>query len=142
MRILVSACLLGLCTRFDGASYPNEDVIKLRVRHLLVPACPEQLAGLPTPRPPCELSVSRVISRDGQDMTEAFLRGAAQALQVYMLCGCEAAVLKQRSPSCGKGLVYDGSFQGNLVQGPGLLAKMLMDAGIPVYGEDEAHRFG
>ena len=142
MRILVSACLLGLCTRYDGGSTPCDAVIRLRHKHLLIPVCPEQLAGLPTPRPPCEISGNHVISRNGQDLTAVFAHGSEQAFQVYALSGCEAAVLKQRSPSCGKSLIYDGSFQGRLTQGPGLFAGKLINAGIPVYGEDEIHLLG
>lgn len=139
MRLLVSACLLGLCTRFDGKGSACEELLKLKDRHELIPVCPEQLGGMPTPRSPGEICGDRVLNREGQDVTASFLLGAEQAVFICRLSGCSAAVLKQRSPSCGKGLVYDGSFQGRLVPGPGILAARLINAGVPVYGEDELH---
>ena len=94
MKLLVSACLMGLCTRFDGESKANSQVLALAGGHSLIPVCPEQLGGLPTPRPASELRGGRVINRLGVDVTAAFVRGAEEACQVYRLCGCEAAVLK------------------------------------------------
>jgi uncharacterized protein YbbK (DUF523 family) len=139
MKLLVSACLMGLCTRFDGESKANSQVLALAGGHSLIPVCPEQLGGLPTPRPASELRGGRVINRLGVDVTAAFVRGAEEACQVYRLCGCEAAVLKLRSPSCGKGLVYDGSFSGTLTAGDGVFAALLKARGVAVYGEDETH---
>ena len=123
MRLLVSACLLGLDTRYDGMDSRCEDVLLLAKAHTLIPVCPEQLGGMPTPRPPCELRCGRAVARDGRDFTEAFRKGAESALSVFRICGCDAAVLKQRSPSCGNGLVYDGSFRGVLKQGHGFSRK-------------------
>ena len=137
MRLLVSACLLGLCTRFDGQARAHAGVLALRERHTLIPVCPEQLAGLSTPRPPSEIKDGRVMNIKGEDLTEVFSRGAEQALTAFRLCGCEAAVLKRRSPSCGTGPVYDGSFSGRLTAGDGLFAARLLAEGILVYGEDE-----
>ena len=139
MKLLVSACLLGLCTRFDGESKASGRVMALAEQHCLVPVCPEQLGGLPTPRPASERRGQRVINRLGVDVTEAFARGAHEAYRIYSLCGCEAAVLKLRSPSCGKGQVYDGSFSGTLAPGDGVFAALLLEKGIQVYGEDEVH---
>ena len=139
MRILVSACLLGINTRYDGKSSLCAEVLRLSEKHTLVPVCPEQLGGLPTPRTPCEVQGERALTETGQDLTEAFQRGAEQALAIYHLCGCHAAVLKQNSPSCSKSLLYDGTFQGKLIQGTGMFTAKLLHAGAPVYGEDEAH---
>ncbi|NLE20213.1 MAG: DUF523 domain-containing protein [Clostridiales bacterium] len=140
MRILVSACLLGLDTRYDGKNARSEAVLRLLEGHEAVPVCPEQLGGLPTPRPPCELAGGRVLDIDGQDRTAAFERGAALALETYRLCRCDAAILKARSPSCGKGQVYDGRFSGTTVPGNGVLAERLLKAGIAVYTENELER--
>ncbi len=137
MRLLVSACLMGLRTRYDGQDSLSQGVLALSGRHVLVPVCPEQLGGLPTPRPPCEIIRGRVMNLDGRDCTEAFVKGAEQAMAVFRLCGCQAAVLKQNSPSCGKAMVYDGSFSEILVPGIGLFARKLLNAGIRVFGEDE-----
>lgn len=138
MRILCSACLLGVRCRYDGQGKESEAVRQLLGRHELVPVCPEQLGGLPTPRPPCERGADgRVRSRGGEDRTEAFVMGAEEALRIFRLTGCEAAILKARSPSCGKGLIYDGTFSGALTQGNGALAQRLLHEGIPVYTEDD-----
>ena len=138
MRILVSACLMGLCTRYDGGHNENKAVLALMDRHVLIPACPEQLGGLPTPRMPCEQVGERVMSREGRDCTAAFELGAKLALRTYELCGCEAAILKARSPSCGKGPTYDGSFTRSLTNRPGVFAGMLLKRGVPVYSEEDA----
>lgn len=134
MKILISACLLGACCRYDGASKAHPLVAELAKRHTLVPVCPEQLGGLPTPRPPAERQGDRVATQAG-DVTAQYRRGAKEALRLYQLLDCEAAVLKERSPSCGKGLVYDGTFTGTLIEGDGVTAELLAGQGIPVYGE-------
>ena len=134
MRLLVSACLLGCPCRYDGASKPCPAVLALAERHELVPVCPEQLGGLPTPRPPAERREDRVVTQSG-DVTEQYRRGAEETLKLCKLLGCEAAVLKERSPSCGHGQVYDGTFSGTLTAGDGVTAALLAAHGIPVYGE-------
>ena len=134
MRLLVSACLLGCPCRYDGASKLCPAVLALAERHELVPVCPEQLGGLPTPRPPAERREDRVVTQSG-DVTEQYRRGAEETLKLCKLFGCEAAVLKERSPSCGHGQVYDGTFSGTLTAGDGVTAELLSAHGIPVYGE-------
>ena len=134
MRVLISACLLGVCCRYDGDSKAYPGIEQLARQHTLVPVCPEQLGGLPTPRPPAERRGDRVVTRSG-DVTEQFRRGAEEALKLCKLLGCEAAVLKERSPSCGRGAVYDGTFTGTLTPGDGVTAELLAAHGIPVYGE-------
>ena len=140
MKILVSACLLGLRCRYDGQSKPNAAVLALGEKHTLIPCCPEQLGGLPTPRPPAEWQGARILNRAGADVTEAYLRGAEGALRIARLCGCSRAILKERSPACGSREIYDGSFSGILVPGEGSAARALRAAGIPVYGESELDR--
>lgn len=135
MNILVSACLLGVRCRYDGASKPNEAVLKLMERHTLIPVCPEQLGGLATPRPPAERQGEAVRTQSGTDVTEQYRRGAEEALRLCRLYDCRAAVLKERSPSCGSGAVYDGTFSGTLTDGDGVTAELLRANGIPVYGE-------
>lgn len=136
MRILISACLLGVCCRYDGASKPHPLTAALAERHTLVPVCPEQLGGLPTPRPPAERRDGRVVTQSG-DVTEQYRRGAEETLKLCQLLGCGAAVLKERSPSCGHGQVYDGTFSGTLTAGDGVTAELLSAHGIPVYGESQ-----
>lgn len=137
MNILISACLLGVRCRYDGASKPHPAVQALMARHTLVPVCPEQLGGLATPRPPAERQGSAVRTQSGLDVTEQYRRGAEEALRLCKLFGCEAAVLKERSPSCGHGEVYDGTFSGTLTAGDGVAAELLAAHGIPVYGESQ-----
>ena len=134
MKILISACLLGVCCRYDGASKAHPLVLALAERHTLVPVCPEQLGGLPTPRPPAERRDGRVVTQSDV-VTEQYRRGAEETLKLCKLLGCEAAVLKERSPSCGYGQIYDGTFSGTLTAGDGVTAALLAAHGIPVYGE-------
>lgn len=135
MRLLVSACLLGVMCRYDGQSRADEKVLTLLKNHVLVPVCPEQLGGLSTPRCPCEIQGDRVMSRDGDDRTAEYEKGALEALRLCRLFSCEAAVLKAKSPSCGLGCVYDGTFSGTLRPGDGVTAGLLKNSGVPVYSE-------
>ncbi len=137
MRLLISACLLGCCCRYDGASKVHPLAEALAQHYDLVPVCPEQLGGLPTPRPPAERQGDRVMTRDGRDVTEAYRRGGQETLRLCRLLDCQAAVLKERSPSCGCGSIHDGTFSGGLTAGNGVAAQMLVAEGIPVYGESQ-----
>ena len=145
MKIAVSACLLGEPCRFDGAAKPCAQVIELGKRHELVPVCPERAGGLPTPRPASEIDAAahalRVANALGEDVTAAFVLGAQRTLDRARATGCELAVLKAKSPSCGSGLVYDGTFTRTLVPGWGVAARLLADAGIPVLDETQAESF-
>ena len=138
-KILVSACLLGICCRYDGRGNPNDAVLSLLNRDdiTLIPVCPEQLGGLSTPRIPSERRGERVVNRAGEDVTSQFLRGAEEALRIAKLYGCQVAVLKERSPSCGCGRIYDGTFSRKLTDGDGVTAELLRREGIKVYGESQ-----
>lgn len=135
MRILISGCLLGVCCRYDGASKPHPLALELAKDHELILVCPEQLGGLATPRPPAERQGERIIAKTGLDVTEQYRRGAEETLKVYRLLNCDAAVLKERSPSCGSGEIYDGTFTGTLIPGDGTTAELLKANGVPVCGE-------
>ncbi len=136
MRILVSACLLGVCCRYDGESKACPAVLDLAKEHELIPVCPEQLGGLPTPRTPAEIQGERVVTRDGRDVTKEYQKGAEEAARLYQLLRCDCAILKARSPSCGCGQVYDGSFSGTLTPGDGTAARTLKRLSIPVATEE------
>lgn len=138
MNVLVSACLMGFRCRYDGGTQRLACLDALRERHVLIPVCPEVMGGLPTPREPSEIRDGRVMSRDGRDVTLVFLRGAQEAARLAQACGCECALLKERSPSCGLGKVYDGTFSGTLTDGDGLCARLLADCGLRVIGESRA----
>jgi len=135
--IIVSACLAGVGCHYDGAAKPCEAVIRLVAEGQAVPLCPEQLGGLPTPRAPAEITGSQVIRKDGVELTEEFIRGAREALKIARLVGAKTAILKARSPSCGSGKIYDGSFSGRLVDGDGLFAELCKQEGIEVKNEEE-----
>ena len=135
--ILVSACLLGQACRYDGKSKPKEAVLALMEKFELIPVCPETLGGLSIPRLPSEIRGGAVVSENGADVTEFFVTGAIEALKIAKKQGCETAVLKARSPSCGSGEIYDGSFSGELTEGDGITASLLKKNGITVYTEDE-----
>ena len=137
MTILVSACLLGHACRYDGQSKPHAGVVELLKKHTLVPICPEVQGGLPTPRSPAEIQGDRVVNSEGRDVTDFYLRGAQAALELAKILGADTAVLKERSPSCGSGQIHNGQFDGGLIDGWGVAARLLRDNGITVYGESE-----
>ena len=135
--ILVSACLLGTPCRYDGAGKADMRVLALAKKRLLIPVCPEQLGGLPTPRPPAERVGERIVTSSGADVTVSFLRGAEETLRLAQFFGCKTAILKARSPSCGFGQIYDGTFSGTLVSGSGVTAALLRQNGIAIYAEED-----
>ena len=133
--LAISACLAGVPCSYSGKAKPVEHLDELRERYRLIYVCPETLGGLPTPRVPSEIQGDRVVMKDGTDVTEAFEKGAKAALEKARCSGCGKALLKEKSPSCGFGAVYDGTFSGTLVEGNGLAAALFSKAGIEVYGE-------
>ena len=138
-KILVSACLLGCPTRYDGASKPSEALLRLAENNVLIPVCPEQLGGLSTPRLPSERTPDgeKVLAKNGADVTEQYRRGAETALRIAELNRVDYCVLKSGSPACGSGLIYDGSFTGRKVPGDGVAAEMLKKAGFRVMTEED-----
>ena len=137
MTILVSACLLGCPCRYDGKSKPNDAVLALMEQHTLIPICPEQMGGLATPRVPAERRGDGVFTETGGDVTAQYRRGAEEALRLAKLYGCTHAILKERSPSCGSGQIYDGSFSRTLTSRDGVTAELLLSHGIRVITEEE-----
>lgn len=145
--ILVSSCLLGIRAKYNGGVNTVPKLVELCSTGMIVPACPEQLGGSPTPRPPAEIKGgtgkdvlngrARVYTNRGEDLTDLFIEGAGEVLKICRLCGVKAAILKERSPSCGRNLVYDGTFQGVRIPGTGVTAALLAAEGIPVYSEED-----
>lgn len=149
--VLVSACLLGIACRFDGASCPEESLCDLAARGGAVPICPEVAGGLPSPRLPAEIEgahagldghavldgSSRVVRCDGVDLTGAFVAGAGAALALAQRLGIGRAILKAHSPSCGVGRIHDGKFAGTLSPGDGVTAALLKRAGLDVISEEK-----
>ena len=133
---MVSACLAGTPCRYDGRSNLRPEIAALVERGEAVPVCPEVLGGLPTPRTPSERKGESVVSATGDDVTGAFAAGAEAALYIAEECGCSAAVLKARSPSCGCGRIYDGTFTHTLIDGDGFFAALLRRKGFQLFTEE------
>lgn len=137
---IVSACLAGMNCKYNGGHNADPRIKKLVEEGKAMPVCPEQMGGLPIPRPPAEIKggtgrdvldgKARVVNAEGADVTEAFIKGAREALKLAQLVKADKAILKAKSPSCGCGLIYDGTFSGRLIEGNGVAAQLLLDNGI------------
>lgn len=136
-RILVSACLLGIACRYDGKSKSNKNVLSLLDKYELVPICPEILGGLSTPRAPSEIKGEKVINKLGEDVTDNYKKGAEESLKIATIYNSRKAILKSKSPSCGCGKIYDGSFSKNLIDGDGITTKLFKENNIKVITEEE-----
>ena len=139
---LVSACLAGVNCRYDGKNSKNKVICELVKAGQAIAICPEQLAGLETPRVSCEIVIEKngnkkVISKNGQDLTEKFALGAEKALAIAKVIGIKKAILKSKSPSCSCGLIHDGTFSGQLINGTGLTAELLIKNDIEVCSEND-----
>lgn len=134
---IVSACLAGVKCNFEGKSKPCQKVIELVKKGKAIPVCPEQLGGLPTPRIPSEIRDDRVVTKEGDDVTSFFQKGGEEAFRIASLVKCTEAIMKARSPSCGSGYVYDGTFSGMLREGDGIFTTKLKKKNIKVFTEEE-----
>lgn len=144
MRILISACLLGVNCRYDGGDNLVQPWVEALAGHELIPVCPEQLGGMTTPRLPSEIvseAPTTVLAKDGTVVTGAFAKGAGEALKLARLFKAECAILKERSPSCGVNRIYDGTFSGVRIPGQGMTARLLAAEGLRLYSEEELDRF-
>ncbi|AEV67859.1 DUF523 domain-containing protein [Acetivibrio clariflavus] len=146
-NILVSACLLGVNCKYNGGNNYNSEIKALASKYNLIPVCPEQLGGCPTPRLPAEIQKgsgrdvlcgkAKVMRKDGVDVSENFVKGAKEVLNIAKQTNIKLAILKSKSPSCGKGKIYDGTFSGNLIDGNGVTADVLEENGITVLSEKD-----
>ena len=136
-KFLVSACLMGIFCRYDGNTNEKEEIKALQKKYIFIYICPECDGGLPIPRAPSERKNDLVINSLGEDNTPYFVKGAAHALEVAKKYGITKAILKSKSPSCGKGQIYDGTFSKKLIEGNGLTTDLLIENGIKVYTELE-----
>ena len=139
-KIIVSACLLGENCKYNGGNNKCDDVIALAEKFEIIPVCPECFGGLPIPRVPSEIKDGRVYSKNGEDLTDKFLEGAQQALYIAKECNAPCAVLKENSPSCGFGKIYDGSFTKTKIDANGITAQLLYDNDIQIFTENEIRR--
>lgn len=140
---LVSACLLGVNCKYNGKNNKNDKIIEFLKDKEFIMVCPEQLGGLSTPRIPCEIINGednkdiKIINKEGTVLTENFLKGANEVVKIAKNYNIKKAILKAKSPSCGKNLIYDGSFTGTLIKGDGITTKLLKKNKIEVFTEDE-----
>jgi len=135
MKIAVSACLLGHDCKYNGGNNRSQKVLDYIEGHDVIPVCPEVAGGLPVPRVPVELEGGRAINRDGEDVTAFFQRGVEEEMKKMQ--GIDLAILQPRSPSCGCKQIYDGSFTKALINGKGMFAQALADAGISMMDGDD-----
>lgn len=147
MRILVSACLLGINCKYNGGNNKNENVLNLIEKYILIPVCPEQLGGLSTPREPAEIvggngsdvlsREAKVVTNSGKDITQMFVKGAEETLKIAKMFKAKIAILKDGSPSCGVKHIYDGTFTHRIKSGSGVTASILKKSGMIVISEVE-----
>ncbi len=137
---LVSACLVGINCKYDGGNNYNDDIMKLVESGQAILVCPEQLGGLTTPRYPSEIKqengIRKVINNHEEDVTENYERGAQETLELAKKLNIKKAILKARSPSCGCGLIYDGTFSKSKIEGNGITAQLLLDNGFEIFNEE------
>lgn len=147
--VIVSACLAGVNCKYNGKNNLDERVVKLVAEGKAIPLCPEQLGGCTTPRVPAEIfegagrdvldGKCRVLTTDGEDITDKYLKGAYETLRIARISGAKKAILKSMSPSCGCGRIYDGTFSGKTHEGNGVTAELLQGNGIKVITENDLY---
>ncbi len=135
-NVLISTCLLGVNTRYDGGSILIKNLDLLKEKYHLIPVCCEQFGGMTTPRLPSEILGDKVVASDLTDVTEYFQKGVTEVLKIAEIFQCKIAILKESSPSCGSNMIYDGSFTGKKIAGMGVVAKALWEKGIKIYSEN------
>lgn len=145
--IIVSACLAGVNCKYSGGNNEDESVVALVKEGKAMPVCPEVLGGLEIPRACCEIVTDtkghqKVLTEDGKDVTDLFIAGARKTLAIAVTIGAKAAILQPRSPSCGYGKIYDGSFSGELNDGDGITAALLAAHNVRIYEDGKAYQNG
>ncbi|MNJ45902.1 hypothetical protein D3C77_410150 [compost metagenome] len=147
MVILVSSCLAGMKVRYNGSDSLHDTIASWIQQGVAIPVCPELLGGFSTPREPAEIiggtgedviaGTARVVSKSGQDVTEMYMDGAKQVLEMTQNLGITMVVLKEYSPSCGSQMIYDGTFGNHKIAGEGVTTALLRQAGIKVISESQ-----
>lgn len=136
-KIIISACLAGVNCKYNGQNNYNQKIMNIIKNNDVILICPEQLGGLSTPRNPSEIRGNRVINNCNEDVTDNYNRGAEEVLRLCKELNIKKAILKSRSPSCGKGIIYDGTFSHKKIQGNGITAALLIKNGIEVLTEED-----
>lgn len=139
MKVLISSCLLGKNVKYSGGNNFSKKILELLKKYNvdIVEVCPEVLGGLTIPREPAEIVNDEIINRKGISVSKEFKKGAESTLRIAILSKVDFAILKERSPSCGKNFIYDGNFSGSLIRGQGISTKKLIENGIEVFSEEE-----
>lgn len=142
MKVLISSCLLGKNVKYSGGNNLSKNLLELLKNYNveLIEVCPEVLGGLPVPREPAEIVAEEIINKKGISVSKEFKKGAEATLKIAILNNVDFAILKERSPSCGKNFIYDGSFSGTLIKGQGISAKKLLENGIEIFSEEEVEK--
>ena len=135
--ILVSACLLGTNCKYNGKNNKNDKVLEYIKDKYVIPICPEVFGGLTTPRIPSEILNGKVINKEGKDVTKYFINGANKTLEIAKILNVKKALLKQKSPSCGSGKIYDGTFTNNIINNDGITTKILKENNIEIITEED-----
>ena len=136
-NLIISACLIGQNCKYNGGNNKLRRLDELKNKYNLIPICPEELGGLPTPRNPSEICGEKVISSVDDDVTDNFIKGAKIALKTAIENDCKIALLKERSPSCASNYIYDGNFCGKVIKGMGITAKLFKENNIKIYSEEQ-----
>lgn len=137
MNILISACLMGINCRYNGKSEIIKELEELKNKYNLIPICPEIYGGLKTPRNPAERVNDKVLTNNGEDVTDNYKKGAEEILKLAKFYDCKYAILKERSPSCGFGRIYDGTFSKTIKDGNGVTAELLAKNDVKIIGESK-----
>lgn len=135
--IVVSECLLGINCKYNAENNLCKPLVEFAKKGMVIPVCPEQLGGLPTPRIPAEIINNRVEDKNGKDVTENFVKGAEEAFKIVDLVKPELVILKAKSPSCGYKKIYDGSFTNRIIEGNGIFAKKLIEENYKIITEED-----
>ena len=138
---IISACLMGINCRYNNTNSLSEYLTLYQNKYNLIPICPEQLGGLPTPRKPSEIikgngfnvlkGETKVLDINGKDVTKNFIKGAKEVLKICKVCYVKTAFLKEKSPSCGVTKIYH---KGKIINGVGVTTALLLENEIEVYG--------
>lgn len=136
-NVLISACLYGEKCRYDGGDNLISRLDEIKKVCNLFPVCPEVIGGLETPRNPAEIVCEKVVSNAGKDVTNEYRKGAETALETALENDCKIALMKAKSPSCGSGKIYDGTFTRTLTSGDGITVRLLKENGIKVFDETQ-----
>jgi uncharacterized protein YbbK (DUF523 family) len=136
-KLIISSCLLGLPAKYNGEKNVHPLIDVLEEKYELIAVCPETLGGLEIPRDPAELRGNRVITKSGIDVTPEYEKGARVALDIAKGLSIKKSVLKERSPSCGHGLIHDGTFTEGMVEREGVCAKLFLENGIEIFRESD-----